>query len=62
MKLKTPLKTLDDDLRYEGDSWQEQTHNQEDQGQVKMFHCQWLNFLILFFFFELDFVDQQTSL
>ena len=32
LKLKIPLTTLDDDLRYEGDCRQEQTHSQEDQG------------------------------
>ena len=61
LKLIIPLTTVDDDLRYEGESWQEQAHNQEDYGEVEMFHCQWLNFLLLIFLFEWSFIYQQTS-
>ena len=60
--LLIPLTTVDDDLRYEGDSWQKHTHNQDNQGEVEMFHCQWLNFLLLFFLFEWSLIYQQTSL
>ena len=59
--LLIPLTTVDDDLRYEGESWQEQTNKQEDQGQVEMFHCQWFNFLVPFFLFEWNLIDQLTS-
>ena len=57
-----PLSTLDDDLRYEGDSWQEQTHSRQDYGEDEMFQCQWLNFLLLLFLIEWIHIYQQTSL
>ena len=62
LKLTIPLTTVDDDLRYEDDSWQDQTHNQDDQREVEMFHSQDFKFFLLFFFFESNFVDHQTSL
>ena len=62
LKLNIPLTTLDDDLHYEAEGWEDQTHNQDDQGEVEMFHCQWLNFLLLFFLFEWSLIYQQTSL
>ena len=45
------LTTLDDDLHYEEDTWEDQTSHQEAQGEVEVFHSEWLNMLNLFFSF-----------
>ena len=60
--LLIPLTTLEYYLHYEGDSWQEETHNQDEKREVEMFHSQDFKFLFLFFFLVSNFVDQQTSL
>ena len=53
---------LEDDLRYEGDSWEDQTYQQEDQGEVEMLQSKWLELLLLLVFLEWSFIYQQTSL
>ena len=62
LQLIIALSKLEDDLRYEGESWQDQTHSQDDQGQDEMLHSEWLKWLLFSFFFEWNFVDHQTSL
>ena len=49
---------IDDDLRYADDNWDDQTRRQDDQGEVEVFHCKWLNFLLLVFLFEENFIYQ----
>ena len=60
--LLIPLTTLEYYLHYEGDSWQEETHNQEDQGEVEMFQSEWIKWLLLFFFLVSNFIHHKTSL
>ena len=40
LQVIVPLYKLDSDLQYEGHSWQDQTHCQDDQGQDKMLHSE----------------------
>ena len=44
------LKTLEDDLRYEEESGEEQTSPQEDQGEDEMLHSEWLQWLLHLFY------------
>ena len=61
--MSTYLKfAIDDDLCYEGNSWQDMTKWQDDQGQDEILHFERFRWLLLFFFFEWNFICQQTSL
>ena len=56
LSLIIPLYTIDDDLRYEGDCWEDQANRQDGQGQDEMFQSEWLKWLNLFFFFEWNYI------
>ena len=45
ISLIIPLYTIDDDLRYEGDCWQDQSSKQNDQRQVEMLQSEDLQWL-----------------
>ena len=45
------LYTPDDDLRYEGDCWEDQAHRQDGQWQDEMLQSERLKWLLLFIFF-----------
>ena len=58
LSLIIPLYTIDDDLRYEGDCWEDQANRQDGQGQDEMLQSEWLKRLNLFFFLEWIFSHQ----